>query len=266
MKFKMIDQYTVRCILTEDDMIENEIELEDFFHNREKVHDLLELIMDKAKDEVGYELSEEVLSMQIMPLPMNGLAITISGKNDKEVSDLIGNVKKLASMTEEDLEDTDDESDGESDGESNKEGKDVLSDILQDTQSLDEADLFDTQKIVKKPAKSNVKSIQNTNSKDGIKIFRFASLNEVEDFCLAIQRPKYITSHLFKDKIQNCYYLVIEQGKFTTKTFNMVCGMAIEFADLLSHQSSSMVFISEHCEALINKKAIFTMRKIASVS
>ena len=252
MKFKMIDQYTVRCVLTEDDMIENDIELEDFFHNRDKVHNLLEVIMDKAKNEVGYELNEDVLSMQIMPLPKNGLAITISGKNDDDVIDIIDKVNDLVSMTKDDLEDSDKEIDDDNNS------------ILRDTESLNDLGLIDTQKLIKKAVQKSEKAVDGTIPKDGIKIFRFASLNEVEDFCKSMQRPKYVLSHLYKNNIQNCYYLVIEQGRFTAKTFSMVCAMAIEFADLISHNPLSMVFIKEHCELFISKNAIAVMRKIAS--
>jgi len=45
----------------------------------------------------------------------------------------------------------------------------------------------------------------------------------------------------------------------------MVCAMAVEFGDLISHQSLTMVFIREHYELFISKNAIATMRKIASV-
>jgi len=255
MKFKMIDQYTVRCVLTEDDMIENDIELEDFFHNREKVHNLLEVIMDKAKNEVGYELNEEVLSMQIMPLPKNGLAITISGKNDTDMIDIIGKVNDLVEMSQDDLEGSDEDSDS-GDGNNN----------LRNTEALNDLGLIDTQKLIKKASQKNEKAVDGIISKDGIKVFRFTSLNEVEAFCKTIQHPKYVLSHLYKNNIQNCYYLIIEQGRFTIKTFNIVCGMAIEFADLISHQPLSLVFIREHCELLISKKAIAVMRKIASVN
>ena len=253
MKFKKIDQYTVRCVLTEDDMIENDIELEDFFHNREKVHNLLEVIMDKAKNEVGYELNEDVLSMQIMPLPKNGLAITISGKNDSDVIDIMGKVNELASMSEDDLEDSDKVKDEDSNDDNS---------LLRDTESLNNLGLIETQKLVKKAAEKDDSAIP----KDGIKIFRFTSLNEVEAFCRTMQHPKYVLSHLFKNNSQNCFYLVIEQGRFTIKTFNMVCGMAVEFGELISHQSLSMVFIREHYELYISKNAIATMRKIASVN
>jgi len=251
MKFKKIDQYTVRCVLTEDDMIENDIELEDFFHNREKVHNLLEVIMDKAKNEVGYELNEDVLSMQIMPLPKNGLAITISGKNDNDVIDIIGKANDLASVSGDELEDELEDSDNNS--------------VLRDTESLNDLGLIDTQELIKKAAQKNEKAIDNTILKNGIKIFRFASLNEIEAFCKTMQSPKYVLSHLYKNNSQNCYYLVIEQGRFTSKTFNMVCAMAVEFGDLISHQSLTMVFIREHYELFISKNAIATMRKIASV-
>ena len=251
MKFKMIDQYTVRCVLTEDDMIENDIELEDFFHNREKVHNLLEVIMDKAKNEVGYELNEDVLSMQIMPLPRNGLAITISGKNDNDVIDIMGKVNDLVSMAKDDLEDSDKDSNNEN---------------LRNTESLNDLGLLDTQKLIKKAVQKSEKVMDGATSKNGIKIFRFASLNEVEAFCKSMQRPKYVLSHLYKNNIQNCYYLVIEQGRFTAKTFSMVCAMAIEFAELISHHPLSMVFIREHCELFISKNAIAIMRKIASVN
>jgi len=195
MKFKKIDQYTVRCVLTEDDMIENDIELEDFFHNREKVHNLLEVIMDKAKNEVGYELNEDVLSMQIMPLPKNGLAITISGKNDNDVIDIIGKANDLASVSGDELEDELEDSDNNS--------------VLRNTESLNDLGLIDTQELIKKAAQKNEKAIDNTILKNGIKIFRFASLNEIEAFCKTMQSPKYVLSHLYKNNSQNCYYLVI---------------------------------------------------------
>jgi len=254
MKFKMIDQYTVRCVLTEDDMIENDIELEDFFHNREKVHNLLEVIMNKAKNEVGYELNEDVLSMQIMPLPKNGLAITISGKDNKDVIDIIGKVNDLASMAGDELDNSDKDSDDDN------------IDTLRDTEALNDLGLIDTQKLIKRAAQKNEKSDDKAIPKNGIKIFRFASLNELEAFCKTMQRPKYVLSHLYKNNTQNCYYLVIEQGRYTIQTFNTVCGIAVEFAELISHQPLSMVFISEHCELFISKKAIATMRKIASVN
>ena len=96
MTFKKIDENTIRCVLTETDMEENDIGLEDFFSNdREKIHNFLETIMEEAKREIGYENEGSVLSMQLMPLPRNGLAITITGSKEQDFNDMLGNVQSM---------------------------------------------------------------------------------------------------------------------------------------------------------------------------
>ena len=76
MKFRRIDKETVRCVLTEEDMRENGIEMDDFFKDRDKVRGFLEQLVERAKDEVGYEAKHGMLSLQIVPLPHNAVSIT----------------------------------------------------------------------------------------------------------------------------------------------------------------------------------------------
>lgn len=252
MKIKKLDNYTVRCVLTEDDMIENDITLEDFFSDRDKIHDLMETIIDKARDEVGYEIKDEILSMQIMPLPKNGLAITISGKQDDKMKDLIGNVKDFASMI------------AQSDNDEMNEEDDI--EKMESLDNLDEPVVQD-----EKPAKAKSKNASETiedkpKEKNKIKIFSFKTLSEIEGYCKTMQSPKYVTSHLYKDSAASCYYLVMEQGRLTIKTFQKACETAIEFSDLISCEPSRMFHMKEHCELLISRNAIATMRKIASAN
>lgn len=265
MKFKKLDDYTIRCVLSEDDMIENDIEIEDFFSNREKIHHLMETIIDKAKNEVGYEIQEEILSMQVMPLPKNGLAITISGKKDQEISDMLSDVKNLKSILDEVA------------GEDQEEDSEDISGFME---TLDNLGLFDAGPPEKKALHKSAEAISNlsvkdtpkkeelkekADKKDGVRVYRFRSLKDIEGFCSIMQKPKYITSHLYKDNEDNVYYLVLEQGRLTTKSYRMACARVIEFADWVSSEYTGSVFVSEHCELLIKKNAVSTLRKIASV-
>lgn len=254
MKFKLIDQYTVRCVLTEHDLIENNIKIEDFFSDREKVHNFLDVIMNKAKDEIGYELNEEILSMQIMPLPKKGLAITISGKNDKDINELIGNVKSIADMLEEE------ENSLENEEELSNNDHNNLEDMIDEKLSND-------LEIVHKSKATRVHNNlhKHNEAKDGIQTIYFKCFKDIEEFCKAIQKPKYITSHLYKNPKHNDYYMIIEQGRLTASTFNKVRQSAVEFGDLISKESIMLGYIKEYCEEIIYKKAIATIRKIASV-
>lgn len=98
MRFQRIDEETVCCLLTEEDMKEYGLETKDFLTDKEKVHKFLEIIVEQAKEEVGYEAKSGMLAMQIAVLPDNGLAITFSEKAEdgiKNVLDQIMNNTKV---------------------------------------------------------------------------------------------------------------------------------------------------------------------------
>lgn len=96
MEFSRIDHDTIRCVLTEQDMKERGIELEDFFKNKEKVQRFFEEIVEEAKKEVSYESKSGVLAVQVMPLPENGLAILFSENQDPEFNGFLKNMKDMA--------------------------------------------------------------------------------------------------------------------------------------------------------------------------
>ena len=89
MKFRRIDEDTVRCIVSKEDMQEFGIVLEDFFKNKSKIHDFLHEVVERAEQEVGYEPKEGLLSMQIMPISQNSIAITFTEKEDGGYDDMI---------------------------------------------------------------------------------------------------------------------------------------------------------------------------------
>ena len=63
MEFKKINEDKFQCLLYEEDLEYNNITLDDFFRNdTEKIHNLLEVIMDEAHKNIGVELGGGVMS------------------------------------------------------------------------------------------------------------------------------------------------------------------------------------------------------------
>ena len=64
MKFRRIDEDTVRCIVSKEDMQEFGIVLEDFFKNKSKIHDFLHEVVERAEQDLadGKEEAEEELA------------------------------------------------------------------------------------------------------------------------------------------------------------------------------------------------------------
>ena len=93
MQFRRLDENTVRCILSQEDMEARGLEFEDFFTDKDKTKNFLADIVRQAQEEVGYEASSESVAMQVMPLPDNRLALTFSEKNDMSLKSMLGNIK-----------------------------------------------------------------------------------------------------------------------------------------------------------------------------
>ena len=70
MEFKKIGDRKFQCRLNAEDLEDNNISLDDFFNNdAEKIHDLLEIIMEEAQKNIGVTLNGDVMSLQLAPLP-----------------------------------------------------------------------------------------------------------------------------------------------------------------------------------------------------
>lgn len=95
MKYKKINDATVQCIITENDMQEYGLTLEDIFERNEKGEEFLRDIIERAHEEVGYELGSGNIAMQITPLRDNALSITFTENGPAVVRDMLQNIKEL---------------------------------------------------------------------------------------------------------------------------------------------------------------------------
>ncbi len=95
MKISKINENTIRCILTADDLRENDLHLEDFFDNREKTQEVLEMILEQAHEEFGYESKTGMVAMQIVPLSQNSLSIILTNDPERSFLNMLNAVKEL---------------------------------------------------------------------------------------------------------------------------------------------------------------------------
>ena len=75
MKYKKINDATVQCIITAEDMLEYGLTLADIFERNEKGEGFLRDIIERAHDEIGYQINGENIAMQITPLKDKGLVL-----------------------------------------------------------------------------------------------------------------------------------------------------------------------------------------------
>ena len=81
MEFRKIDDRKFQCLLDEEDLEDNNISLDDFFKNdTEKIHNLLDVVMEEAQKSIGVTLSGEIMSLQLAPQPDRSILLTHQGR------------------------------------------------------------------------------------------------------------------------------------------------------------------------------------------
>lgn len=98
MQFKRIDKETVRCIISEDDLKEHGLDMDDFLANGEKTENFIKMVIDMASEEVGYQAPSGALSIQAAVLPDHMLILTLSERADGGILSILENLKTAVGM------------------------------------------------------------------------------------------------------------------------------------------------------------------------
>lgn len=252
MDFRRIDKNTVQCILSEEEMNAYGFKVEDFFSNQEKSRDFLEHIVERAEEEVGYQSKGGMVSMQIMKMPNNDLAITFS-ERDKEdgLQSMLQHIQQLAGMLDGDMKEP---------VHTDKNQEEFSSNIpdSQMEESVDEEYQKHRKEVSKRKKEKEKQDIIATRA------FRFENLASLEQFAASIELEKPITSTVYKDEIEDVYYLLVKKGRLKLKEYQLLCQRISEFAVLCSKQPYIEQYCKEHFEIFIPKQAVRILRKIAT--
>lgn len=95
MKYKKINEATVQCIVSADDMAEYGLALSDIFERSERGEEFLRDIIERAHDEVGYQINNGNIAMQITPLKDNGLVVTFTDEGPAAFKEILQNLKDV---------------------------------------------------------------------------------------------------------------------------------------------------------------------------
>lgn len=239
MKIERIDDKTVKCFLSNEELEEYDIDYKDFIMRSEKAKEVVQEIMETAVEEVGYKPPRFAFDLQIMMVPDEGLVLTFSEKDPLEHLD---------------------NKDGEQLVECLKEMKKILQ---KNKEKLQE------QAALSKPAEKTgagpvKESTEKTNqpkaevTRPDFALFAFRSLSRVIDFARALPANLRVKSALYV--MDGVYYLYLQKGAASYERYSRACIQAIEFGNLYAAEQDKVTYLEEHGECLIAEKALKKMR------
>ena len=251
MNFSRIDDETIRCLLTSEDLEENGLKLEDFFHNSEHAREFLQTVVERAKEEVGYEFAGGALAMQVSPMPENGLSITFSEKADSFWKGLTEHLKDIFLSKD----------------------KSEVTDFMEQTSHIQETDSskiienllrgFVENRLEKMSEEAKLpKKEQKKEPMSEFLLYRFSSLEYIENFCKEVPSGHSMKSKVYYLPEKGIWFLAVWRGQTPEDIFRGFCARALEYGSLVSDNGSQMAYIKEHGDCILEKDAIHILETL----
>lgn len=225
MRIERVDEKTVKCFLSNEELEEYEIDYKDFVMRSEKAKEVVQEIIEQATEEVGYKPPKFAFDLQIMMVPDQGLVLTFS-ERDPDVRDgeqLIECLKEMKRI----LQKT----------------KDIAGQIPVEAKTTGETEKTENRETPVRPDYA---------------VFVFSSLRNVMDYAAALPANLRVDSELYE--LEGLYYLYLGKGHASYERYSRACIQALEFAALYTAEESRVLQLKEHSICLIAEKAVRKLR------
>ena len=267
MKFIRVNKDTVNCIITEDDLDEQGIRLEDLFERKKEAMDFLHEVVERATQEVDYKPSGSYTPMQISILPDHTISLTLSENAEGAFEEIMRNLTDKLGLRfpQSFLEELGDAPE--------QERIPKLQEYLSNLKQF-AGYIKDMTGISGKPSAEPVQQTESDQTQKVRKkalerlkfegfVFAFDNIGAVISFCGHLSGPIKVQSRLFKDVEKNKFFLHFQRGRESMIHFAALFTMAYEFGEFATTSPVTIAHMEESMECLIAERAVNRLRKIS---
>ena len=245
MKIEKLNENQIRCTLTRADLAARELQLSELAYGTEKAKSLFHDMMQQAAFEFGFEAEDIPLMIEAIPASSDSIVLIITKVEDPEELDT--RFSKFAPMPGQDMDSK----------------KQEVLEKLEGAESL----LHLLGKVKEKIAAADTpaaseKSESSSDSKVTLRLFSFATMDNVLQAAHLLDGMYSGSNTLYKDRAENVYILALTQSEHTTKDFNRICNMLSEYGNMEKSSGATIAFLEEHCEVMVSPDAI---QKLAAI-
>lgn len=241
MRIERIDDKTVKCFLSNEELEEYDIDYKDFVMRSDKAREIVQEIMVHAQEEVGYKPPKFAFDLQIMMLPEQGLVLTFSEK-DSEIRDgeqlieFLREMKQLLQKTREKVNMI-----GTIGGEMPPDaaGNGAVKDAAGNSGETKKTD-------------------RQQENRPGVAVFAFSSIGKAMEYAAALPANLRVDSVFYQ--MNDLYYLYLAKGHAAYDRYSRACIQALEFGGLYTADDRQILWLQEHAQCLIAEKALKKLR------
>ncbi|MDO5131736.1 MAG: adaptor protein MecA [Eubacteriales bacterium] len=246
MKITRINENTISCIISPEDLRANGIRLDDFFERKKEAVDFIRGIVAQAAISENFDLQGELTTMRVSVLPDHSLSLLITKEETEE--GVAKEVRKLAQRLFESIAARAAEKAKEQEQE---EAEEDPSDSL--VKALLE------EKTPEEGAKDGGKKKENDGAcgkKQDAFMFSFYSVRDAMDCCRVFANIGQVDSSFYYLREDDVYFLIVRRLDNTPADFERLVLSANEFGELVTSHEQYISYVREHGVCIAAEHAV----------
>ncbi len=246
MKIERVDEKTVKCFLSNEELEEYDISYKDFVMRSDRAREIVEEIMAQAVEEVDYKPPQFAFDLQIMILPDQGMILTFTERTPEDLknsTNLMNYLREMRRILKEKL---------------GLDGSTIAGLLAQAMMTAAAG-----QGAAEPALPESQESAETSDKKEAIQkprfaIFRFANMRSLCSYASVLPKNLRVISRLYQES--GTYYLYLERGSASYERYSRASIQALEFGELYAATEDKLVYLEEHGECLIGEKALTRLR------
>jgi negative regulator of genetic competence, sporulation and motility len=232
MKITRINENTISCIISPEDLRANGFRIDDFFEKKKEAVDFIRSTVLQAAISENFDLQGELTTMRVTVLPDHSLSLLITREDSKEGA--INEVRRIAKNIFESIAaKAAEESAGNT---REQDAQDSLIDSLLSSDDHPEKKEKNTGEIRENSAEKKPEAY----------MFSFYTIRDAMDCCRLFANAGPVSSSLYYLKEDDIYFLILRRTDRTPEGMERWILLANEFGELVTSRDQHISFVTEH--------------------
>ncbi len=94
MRFTRLDDNSIRCVISGEEMDEHGIRIDDLMDDRDKAESFLRYVLEEADEELGFKTESDSVNVQVSILPSGDIAMMITDDTQSAIEHMLAHMEE----------------------------------------------------------------------------------------------------------------------------------------------------------------------------
>ncbi len=260
MKIEKLNENQIRCTLNKSDLADHNIRLTELAYGTDRAKALFRDMMQKASDDVGFEVGDIPLMIEAIPVNPDCLILIITKVEDPEELDT--RFSKFTKPSADEYADYDEDVEEEEEEADTTSIFDVLGNIVENLEAVRNASDRKAFHPLSNTAEKVSSGKEEKPNYDIYRIFVFNALGNVTSAAEQLRGVYNGDNTLFKNPKDSRYYLILNRSDHTSDEFHLVCNTLCEYGMKIKTSFAMPYYMAEHFQPIIKRSALQTLGEL----